>query len=77
MNTNVFNSEEWIMNVNVQILTDTETGNTSIGWQYPSFETYEDMIRYSSAEKLAEYIYGLSKFSLEEIKEILKTKITN
>lgn len=66
-----FDSEEWIQNVNVQILKNTHTGEVSIGWAYPEFKKRIDLIRYADDRSLARYFYFFSKQHYDSLEEII------
>lgn len=66
-----FDSEEWIYNVNVQILKNTNTGEVSIGWAYPEFTKRIDLIKHADDATLARYIYLFSNQHYNSIEEII------
>lgn len=73
--SNIYDTEEWVYGANVQILSNSITGEVSVGWKYPIINTQIDLIRTLDIEEMAEVIYELSDKSYEEIVDFLKERI--
>ena len=73
--SNIYDTEEWVYGANVQILSNSITGEVSVGWKYPVINTQIDLIRTLDIEEMAEVIYELSDKSYEEIVDFLKERI--
>ena len=65
--SNIYDTEEWVYGANVQILSNSITGEVSVGWKYPTLNTQIDLIRTLDIEEMAETIYELNDKSYEEI----------
>ena len=37
--SNIYDTEEWVYGANVQILSNSITGEVSVGWKYPTLNT--------------------------------------
>ena len=75
MESNIYDTEEWVYGANVQILSNSITGEVSVGWKYTVINTQIDLIRTLDIEEMAEVIYELSDKSYEEIVDFLKERI--
>lgn len=73
--SNIYDTEEWVYGANVQILSNSITGEVSVGWKYPVINTQIDLIRTLNIEEMAETIYELNDKSYEEIVDFLKERI--
>ena len=73
--SNIYDTEEWVYGANVQILSNSITGEVSVGWKYPTLNTQIDLIRTLDIEEMAEIIYELNDKSYEEIVAFLKERI--
>ena len=73
--SNIYDTEEWVYGANVQILSNSITGEVSVGWKYPVINTQIDLIRTFGIEEMAETIYELNDKSYEEIVAFLKERI--
>lgn len=73
--SNIYDTEEWVYGANVQILSNSITGEVSVGWKYPAINTQIDLIRTFGIEEMAETIYELNDKSYEEIVAFLKERI--
>ena len=73
--SNIYDTEEWVYGANVQILSNSITGEVSVGWKYPTLNNQIDLIRTLDIEEMAEIIYELNDKSYEEIVDFLKERI--